>query len=73
MGVKAMNRNLVFVVMGLIFCVTVFFSVWYYVENARYEIVATESLAYKIDKKTGGLWVVTPRGYRKLETRQKQP
>jgi hypothetical protein len=53
--------------MTLIFCATVLFSVWYYVENTRYEIVSAEGRAYKMDKKTGELWIVFPTGSRKLE------
>jgi hypothetical protein len=63
-----MDKKYIHLIMALLFCVTIFFSVWYYVENTRYCIAGVDRLrAYKIDRKTGHIWSVTPQGVRRIK------
>ena len=55
-------------IMVLFFCATIIFSVLYYTENTRYYIAGSDRVrAYKIDRKTGHVWLVTPQSVRRIE------
>ena len=47
-------------IMVLLFCATIIFCVFYYTEKTRYYLDSHSGIAYKIDKKTGNIWLVTP-------------
>ena len=57
-----MDKKYVHLIMALLLCVTIFFSVWYYVESTRYQLctVSTVPVVCEVDRKTGYVWLISP-------------
>ena len=57
-----MDKKYVHLIMALLLCATIIFSVWYYVENTRYQLSSASKhiRAYKVDRKTGYVWLISP-------------
>jgi len=63
----------IYIYVALIFiCSVLSAGIYYYVDSNKYSIVSTGSgFAYKLDKKTGQVWFITPKDIREVSLASK--
>ena len=69
-----MNKPILNLIAAIILSAAIVFSVWYYVQNTRFQIVTNnQGIAYKLDKITGVALVILPNGKAKAVFDSKDP